>query len=107
MKKGKLIRALRRVKVETGSIVCMGCGHEHGCSVHGCAIINEAIAQLQIADNSEPVPKELKRAVQSIVKWFEKAQNLKFVRKPVEYALYHAWREMDGENDERAERKAD
>lgn len=100
MKKSELIKALRHLKEEVALWPCGGCGHEHGCSVHGCAIINEAIAQLQIADNSEPVQKELKRAVQSIVKWFEKAQNLKFVRKPVEYALYHAWREMEGDNDE-------
>ena len=48
MKREELIKALRRLKVQTGSLACMGCGHEHGCSVHGCAIIAEAIAQLQL-----------------------------------------------------------
>ena len=51
MKKAELIKALCRLKVETGSLACMGCGHEHGCSVHGCAIINEAIAQLQLSND--------------------------------------------------------
>lgn len=51
MKKSELIRALRRVKVETGSLACLGCGHEHSCSVHGCAIINEAIAQLKLSND--------------------------------------------------------
>lgn len=23
-------------------MACLGCGHEHGCSVHGCAILREA-----------------------------------------------------------------
>lgn len=42
-----LIKALRRVSVETGSIACLGCGHEHNCGVHGCAIIREAADKLQ------------------------------------------------------------
>lgn len=42
-----LSRVLRRMAVETGSLVCLGCGHEHNCGVHGCAIINEAAARLE------------------------------------------------------------
>lgn len=34
----ELLKALKRLKVETGSLVCFGCGHEHNCWVHGCAI---------------------------------------------------------------------
>lgn len=42
-----LLAALRRLKVETGSLVCVGCGHEHNCSIHGCAILREMIAWLE------------------------------------------------------------
>ena len=42
-----LINALRRVSVETGSIACLGCGHEHNCGTCGCAIIREAADKLQ------------------------------------------------------------
>lgn len=42
-----LIKALRGMSIETASLVCLGCGHEHSCSVHGCAIINEATARLE------------------------------------------------------------
>lgn len=42
-----LIKALRRVSVETGSIACFGCGHEHNCGVHGCAVLREAADKLQ------------------------------------------------------------
>lgn len=42
-----LIEALRRVSVETGSIACLGCGHEHNCGTSGCAIIREAADKLQ------------------------------------------------------------
>lgn len=41
-----LIAAVGGVKVETGSLACLGCGHEHGCSVHGCAILREAQERL-------------------------------------------------------------
>ncbi len=42
----ELITALQRLKVETGSIACLGCGHEHNCGIHGCAIIREAAEKL-------------------------------------------------------------
>ncbi len=42
----ELITALEHLKVETGSLACLGCGHEHNCSTHGCAIIQEAAEQL-------------------------------------------------------------
>ena len=45
----ELIAALRRLKVQTGSLACLGCGHEHNCSTSGCAIIREAIEVLRDA----------------------------------------------------------
>lgn len=53
MKNEELAAALRRMKVETGSLVCLGCGKEHDCSTHGCAILREASERLQdIADET-------------------------------------------------------
>ena len=46
MTTNKLIKALQRLKVETGSIACLGCGHEHNCGIHGCAIIREEAEKL-------------------------------------------------------------
>lgn len=46
MKTDELIKALGQLKVQTGSLACLGCGHEHNCGVHGCAIMREAAAQL-------------------------------------------------------------
>ena len=41
----ELIKALTRMKSETGSLAdalcCLGCGHEHNCGVHGCAVETE------------------------------------------------------------------
>lgn len=42
MRTEDILIALRRLKVETGSLVCMGCGREHDCGIHGCRIIREA-----------------------------------------------------------------
>ena len=47
MKTDELIKALGQLKVQTGSLVCLGCGHEHGCSVHGCAVLKEAADRLE------------------------------------------------------------
>lgn len=47
MKHDELIEALRRLKVETGSLACLGCGHEHNCSTQGCAILREAVEELE------------------------------------------------------------
>ena len=37
-----LLEALARLRVETGSLACLGCGREHNCSTHGCAILPAA-----------------------------------------------------------------
>lgn len=42
----ELIKALQRLKVETGSLACLECGHEHNCGIHGCAIIRAAVGHL-------------------------------------------------------------
>lgn len=47
MSSEELIGALRRMAVETGSLNCLGCGHEHGCSVHGCAILRALAEKLE------------------------------------------------------------
>ena len=56
----ELIKALERMGSETGSLAdslcCLGCGHEHNCGVHGCAVIREAIDRISI---SEWIPETL------------------------------------------------
>lgn len=50
----KTLEELKNMKVETGSFVCLGCGHEHNCSIHGCAILRDAVECIE----------ELKRVLQ-------------------------------------------
>ena len=44
MRDEDLLAALRRLKVQTGSLACLGCGREHNCGIHGSAVLREAIA---------------------------------------------------------------
>ena len=45
----QLIAAINGLAVETGSLACLGCGWEHRCSVHGCAILRNAADALRRA----------------------------------------------------------
>ena len=38
----EIVKWLRSNEVETGSLLCLGCGYEHHCSVHGCAVMRAA-----------------------------------------------------------------
>ena len=42
-----LLTGLRRLWVETGSLACLGCGHENGCGIHGCALLREAVEAVE------------------------------------------------------------
>ena len=46
----KLLKALGRLSVETGSLACLGCGWEHDCSTHGCAILRVVRFALEDAE---------------------------------------------------------
>ena len=51
MKTDELIKSLQSLKVQTGSLACLGCGHEHNCGVHGCAILREAAVRLRLYEH--------------------------------------------------------
>lgn len=55
----EIIAALRRMKVNTGSLVCLGCGHEHNCGVRGCAILREAADALERMNDFDQTQYEL------------------------------------------------
>ena len=63
MTKNALINALGHMKVEIGSLVCLGCGHEHNCDIRGCALIRAAADELKRtqwipAEERKPDPDE-------------------------------------------------
>lgn len=55
-----LLEALARLRVETGSLACLGCGHEHNCSTKGCRILREAADLIrQLTAESADLGKEI------------------------------------------------
>lgn len=59
----ELAQQLRKMAVTTGDLSCLGCGHERGCSIHGCAVLKRAADLLAPAvDIATPIPLEDLRA---------------------------------------------
>lgn len=54
MKRDEIVAGLRRQRVETGSIACLGCGWENSCGVRGCRIMQAAADMLE-NDESQTV----------------------------------------------------
>lgn len=52
-----LRRELRRISIEANHR-CFGCGFEHNCGIHGCAIIREALERLKLEEATEPLTPE-------------------------------------------------
>lgn len=48
MNREQLLHGLRHLKVQTGSLACMGCQHEDNCGIKGCALIRAAVEQLEV-----------------------------------------------------------
>lgn len=72
MNDGDLIQALRRMAPETGWLHCLGCGYEHGCSLHGCAVIRRAaerLEQLTVLEPTAPLTLEELRAMDGEPVW--------------------------------------
>lgn len=88
MKDKDLVNAIRRLKVETGSLACMGCGHARNCGVSGCAIMREAAGRIaNQRTHIAALQQEIEKLRRQVPRWI-----------PVEERLPDVWR-----NDETAE----
>lgn len=65
----ELLRAMEWLKVETGSLACLGCEYESNCGMHGCRILREAIAYISILEQKKqrwiPVTERLPKLIPS------------------------------------------
>lgn len=48
-----IARQINRIQTEGFPTACIGCGNEHNCSLHGCAVLNAAIEKLQEKNDAE------------------------------------------------------
>lgn len=88
MKDKDLVNAIRRLKVETGSLACMGCGHARNCGVSGCAIMREAAGRIaNQRTHIAALQQEIEKLRRQVPRWI-----------PVDERLPEVWR-----NDETAE----
>lgn len=81
METTELIKALRRMGVLTGGLMCVGCGHEHNCGIHGCAVIRKAadtIEELNDFTDSQcaRLLKKLQEAEKAIPRWISVEERL-------------------------------
>ena len=76
MKNGEILTMLRRMKVQTGSLVCLGCGREHNCSIHGCRILREAADLIEkLTDRCARYAEEI-AVLQARQKWIPVTERL-------------------------------
>lgn len=76
MRTEDILAALRRLKVETGSLACLGCGREHDCGVHGCRIMREAAELIEkLTDRCARYAEEI-AVLQARQKWIPVTERL-------------------------------
>ena len=57
-----IIKSLRRMAVNTGTLNCLGCGFEHNCGIHGCRVLREAADKLdELQKEKEALVADLKK----------------------------------------------
>lgn len=77
MKDQELVNAIRRLKVETGSLACMGCGREHNCGVSGCAIMREAADRIANQSNHiAALQQEIEKLRGQVPRWISVTERL-------------------------------
>ena len=75
----ELIKALTRMKSETGSLAdslcCLGCGHEHNCGVSGCAVMRAAADRIANQNtNIEALQQEIEKLRAQVPRWVPVAE---------------------------------
>ena len=96
MVKGKdLVNAIRRLKVETGSLACMGCGHARNCGVSGCAIMREAAGRIaNQRTHIAALQQEIEKLRRQVPRWIPVDERLPEDRSDVLVVAY--WHERWG-----------
>ena len=72
----EILAALSHLKVQTGSLACLGCGYEHNCGVRGCVILREAADLIEkLTDRCARYAEEI-AALQEREKWVPVTERL-------------------------------
>lgn len=69
-----LVQELRRLECRD-NLQCLGCGYEHRCSTHGCAVIRQAVERLErltAPEPNDPLTLEELREMDGAPVWIER-----------------------------------
>ena len=95
MRDQELVNAIRRLKVETVSLACMGCGHEHNCGVSGCAVMREAADRIvNQSTHIAALQQEIEKLRGQLPRWIPVTERLPEDRSDVLVVAY--WHERWG-----------
>ena len=95
MRDQELVNAIRRLKVETGSLACMGCGHEHNCGVSGCAVMRAAADRIaNQRTHIAALQQEIEKLRRQVPRWIPVDERLPEDRSDVLVVAY--WHERWG-----------
>lgn len=95
MKDKDLANAIRRLKVETRSLACIGCGHGHNCGVSGCAIMREAADRItNQSTHIAALQQEIEKLRGQVPRWIPVEERLPEDRSDVLVVAY--WHERWG-----------
>jgi hypothetical protein len=95
LKDKDLVNAIRRLKVETGSLACMGCGHARNCGVSGCAIMREAAGRIaNQRTHIAALQQEIEKLRRQVPRWIPVDERLPEDRSDVLVVAY--WHERWG-----------
>lgn len=64
----QLVAQLRKMKLNTKGVVCLGCEHENNCSIHGCTVIGIAVGTIEKYDAAVENIKSMYDAVHGVKK---------------------------------------
>lgn len=67
----KLLKQAEELAVERRPEACLGCGFEHSCSLHGCAVIKTLIEMARIEKDNAPLTLEELREMDGEPVWVE------------------------------------
>lgn len=73
----ELAELLRQIKVEAGSLMCLDCGYERSCGVHGCNIMHMAADALgNSSRHVEALQKEIEGLRAKLPRWIPVTERL-------------------------------
>lgn len=72
----ELARRMREMAVNTGGLDCLGCGYEHSCGVHGCAVLKRAADLIENQQHEIAALMQANEALRQQQQWISVTERL-------------------------------